>query len=118
MAGVKRHPLLAAAGSWRVAKPPQACWRLAGAWVGADADFAGEAVERGEGERLGLSVGPVVGSGDVDGNDVMVAYSFAQEVSAKVDVFAGVEAGRVAGLGKRAFVVDVEDNGARDGHSC
>ena len=83
--------------------------------MGADADFAGEAVERRESERLGLSVGPVVGSGDVDGNDVMVAYAFAQEVSAKVDVFAGVEAGRVAGLGKRAFVVDVEDSGARDG---
>ena len=73
--------------------------------MGADADFAGEAVERRESERLGLSVGPVVGSGDVDGTDVVVAYALAQEVGAKVDVLTGVEAGRVAGLGKRALVV-------------
>ena len=66
--------------------------------MGADADFAGKAVESGESERLGLPVGPVVGSGDVDGNDVVVAYALAQEVGTEVDVFAGaVEAGRVAG---------------------
>ena len=49
-----------------------------GAGVGGDADFGGEASESGCGQRLGLSVRPVVGGGDVLGSELTVADAFTE----------------------------------------
>ena len=63
--------------------------------MGVDADFGGKASERGSGEGFGLPVSPVVGGGDVLGEDLTVAYAFTKVVGAEVDMLAGVERGRV-----------------------
>ena len=63
--------------------------------MGGDADFGDKASERGSGQGLGLSVRPVVGGGDVLGDDLTVAHTFTEVVGADVDVFAGVERGGV-----------------------
>ena len=42
-----------------------------------------------------MPVSPVVGGGDVLGDDLTVAHTLAEVVGADVDVFAGVERGGV-----------------------
>ena len=74
--------------------------------MGGDADFGGEASESGCGQRLGLSVRPVVGGGNVLGSKLTVADALTEEVGAEVDVFAGVEGGGVLGLCEGGFIVN------------
>ena len=58
--------------------------------MGGDADFGGKASESGCGQRLGLSVRPVVGGGDVLGEELTVADALAEGMGADVDVLASI----------------------------
>ena len=62
-----------------------------GVGVGGDADFGGKASECRSGQGFGLSVGPVLGGGDVLREELTVADAFTQVVGADVDVLACVK---------------------------
>ena len=80
--------------------------------MGGDADFGGKASECRSGQGFGLSVGPVLGGGDVLREELTVADAFTQVVGADVDVLACVKGSGVLCLCKCRFIVNAQDSGS------